>query len=54
MRCMRITKQVQTMADATVAKLADIEVLRPDGSPARFGEQWQEKPIILAMIRHFG
>jgi hypothetical protein len=42
------------MADATVAKLAVTEVLAPDGSTALLGEQWQEKPIILAMIRHFG
>ena len=41
------------MADATVAKLEDIGVLAPDGSPVRLGEQWREKPVILAMIRHF-
>lgn len=42
------------MTDSTVTRLQDIEVLRPDGSPARLGDAWSEKPVILAMIRHFG
>lgn len=31
-----------------------LEVLRPDGSPVRLGTVWAERPVVLALIRHFG
>lgn len=37
-----------------VSKLAEIEVLDTEGKSVRLGDLWGERPIILAMIRHFG
>jgi hypothetical protein len=37
-----------------VRRLADVQVLLPDGSAARLGDAWAERPVVLAMIRHFG
>ena len=34
--------------------LKAIEVLDPDGRPHRLGTAWQERPVVLAFIRHFG
>ena len=42
------------MTDATVAKLAEVEVLDPAAANKRLGDLWASQPIILAMIRHFG
>lgn len=38
----------------TVRKLAEVEVLTPDGEAIALGSAWEEKPVLLAMIRHFG
>ena len=35
-------------------KLADIEVLDPQGATHRLGDAWQEQPVVLLFIRHFG
>ncbi len=35
-------------------KLADIEVLDPEGATHRLGDAWQEQPVVLLFIRHFG
>lgn len=35
-------------------KLQDIQVLDPDGQPVRLGDMWQEHPVVLVFIRHFG
>lgn len=41
------------MASAT-AQLADVNVLDPAGAGLRLGSLWDGRPILLAMIRHFG
>ena len=33
---------------------APLAVLTPDGLEARLGESWAERPVVLALIRHFG
>ncbi len=35
-------------------RLADIQVLTPDGDPVRLGTAWQDRPVVLVFIRHFG
>lgn len=42
------------MADRIVEQLAAVEVLDPAGKSVRLGTLWESRPIILAMIRHFG
>ena len=42
------------MADAIVRQLAAVEVQDPGGATVRLGTLWESRPIILAMIRHFG
>ena len=32
----------------------DLSVLRPDGTPVRLGSLWGERPVVLALMRHFG
>ena len=34
--------------------LKDIEVLDLEGRPFRLGELWQQQPVLLTFIRHFG
>jgi len=40
--------------DSVVARLAGATVLGLDGEVVRLGSFWYERPVILAMIRHFG
>jgi len=35
-------------------RLAEIEVLDPDERSHRLGHAWQQQPVVLAFIRHFG
>ena len=35
-------------------KLSSIEVLDPDGHPVKLGSLWEEKPVVLVFVRHFG
>lgn len=42
------------MPDSSVARLAELTVLDPEGASVRLGFQWAEKPVLLALIRHFG
>ena len=42
------------MADLVVEQLAKARVFDPDGNEVRLGSFWDERPVILAMIRHFG
>lgn len=42
------------MSDPTVERLSDVQVLTPAGEQVRLGDYWAERPVILAMIRHFG
>ncbi|MEP6872143.1 MAG: hypothetical protein ABI939_09895 [Anaerolineaceae bacterium] len=37
-----------------VERLAEVEVLTPSGERVRLGSVWQGRPVLLAMIRHFG
>jgi peroxiredoxin len=32
----------------------DCVVLRPDGEPVRLGAVWADRPVVLALMRHFG
>ncbi len=34
--------------------LARIEVLDPKGRPVFFGTLWEDKPAVIALVRHFG
>jgi hypothetical protein len=34
--------------------LADLTALDPEGTPVRLGGLWQERPVVLAFVRHFG
>src|SRR5688572_23664904 len=40
--------------DDIVARLAEVEVLSPEGEAVRMGSLWEEKNVLLAMVRHFG
>jgi len=42
------------VANAVVGQLADCTVLDPTGKELRLGAFWDQRPVILAMIRHFG
>jgi hypothetical protein len=42
------------MSDAIVERLSDVQVLTPTGESVRLGDFWSERPVLLAMIRHFG
>ena len=36
------------------ASAGALTVLRPDGSTVRLGAVWAERPVVLALVRHFG
>ncbi|MFT7582197.1 MAG: hypothetical protein ACI9MR_003879 [Myxococcota bacterium] len=36
------------------ARLAPITLTSADESPVNLGELWQERPVVLAFVRHFG
>jgi hypothetical protein len=42
------------MADSTVERLGAVEVLTPEGDTVALASLWSERPILLALIRHFG
>ncbi|MGD9932506.1 MAG: hypothetical protein AB7T37_02215 [Dehalococcoidia bacterium] len=42
------------MTNDMVSRLGNAMVLDTEGQPVRLGSRWEEKPIVLAMIRHFG
>lgn len=31
-----------------------VRLLAPDGTRVRLGELWRERPVVLALVRHFG
>ena len=41
-------------ASGAARRLAEVEVLDTDGQPLRLGGLWQERPVLLVFIRHFG
>jgi hypothetical protein len=42
------------MADSIVEQLNAVEVLTPTGERATLGSYLDGRPVLLAMIRHFG
>lgn len=42
------------MVNSTVTALSDVTVLSPSGEQVRMGSLWESRPILLAMMRHFG
>jgi hypothetical protein len=36
------------------SRLSSIEVLDPEGRSVALGRFWQDKPVVLVFIRHFG
>ena len=45
---------VQTPAGNIERTAGDLTVLRPTGEGVRLGEAWAERPVVLALMRHFG
>ena len=44
-----------TTNDGSIEHTAgDLEVLRPNGEAVRLGSMWAERPVVLALVRHFG
>ena len=39
---------------STVTKLSDIELCDWQGQSVRLESLWQEQPVVLVFIRHFG
>ena len=35
-------------------RLADVRVLDTDGQEVRLGTLWQEQPVVLVFVRHYG
>jgi cytochrome oxidase Cu insertion factor (SCO1/SenC/PrrC family) len=35
-------------------RLSEIELRDSEGEPTRLGSLWQERPVVLVFIRHFG
>lgn len=42
------------MPEQDAGELAAIEVLDPTGRALPLGSFWRERPIVLALVRHFG
>ena len=38
--------------DVTV--LADLVLIDDEGRPARVGDTWRDRPVVLAFLRHYG
>ena len=52
---MVVTTSASDLSRMNIAeRLRDIKVLDPTGAPVRLGDLWQEQPVVLAFIRHFG
>jgi len=45
---------VRTDAGNIEHTAGDLPVLRPDGAEVRLGSVWAERPVVLALMRHFG
>lgn len=37
-----------------IDRLRDVDVQDTDGQKVRLGDLWQEQPIVLVFVRHFG
>jgi hypothetical protein len=42
------------MIETVPTELADCVVQTEQGEPARLGDVWKKRPIVLAWVRHFG
>lgn len=42
------------MATSLSAALAPITVPDPDGQEVRLGSLWEERPAVVAFLRHYG
>lgn len=42
------------MSDSMVRALGEVEVFDPTGMGLTLGSLWEDRPVLLAMIRHFG
>lgn len=40
--------------DDLAARLAPIEITGLDGAPVRLGDLWDQRPLLLVHLRHFG
>jgi peroxiredoxin len=50
-----LSKEHQTTSPPERADvLADIELLDHDGNSVRLGDLWQEEPVVLVWVRHYG
>jgi hypothetical protein len=38
----------------TMAPIADLELMDADRQTQRLGDSWQDKPVIVVWLRHFG
>ena len=41
-------------APANAAAIADIELLDTDGERVRLGSLWEDEPVLLVWLRHYG
>jgi hypothetical protein len=41
-------------APKTAAGLADIVLPDDEGNDVRLGDLWQDKPVVLVFLRHYG
>jgi hypothetical protein len=39
---------------SVVDRLRDVEVLDTAGQKVRLGSLWQEQPVVLVFVRHYG
>ncbi len=37
-----------------VSALADLVLVDDDGRPARVGDAWKDRAVVLAFLRHYG
>jgi hypothetical protein len=37
-----------------VARLGSLDLAGADGAPHRVGDYWDQRPVILVFLRHFG
>ena len=44
----------QKSASGDTAAIADIELLDVNGEPVRLGSLWEDGPVVLVWLRHYG
>jgi hypothetical protein len=44
----------QSRAPENAAAVEDIELLDTDGNPVRLGSLWEDGPVVLVWLRHYG